>query len=105
MGIAVCYTYFGMNTAQIQSCIAPLLRKYSVSRADLFGSRVRGDQTGESDVDLLVQLPHEASLFDFIGLKLDLEDVLGCSVDLVEYDAIKPRLKSYILRDTLSIPL
>ena len=94
-----------MDIAQIQSHITPLLRKYGVSRADLFGSRVRGDQTGDSDVDLLVQLPHEASLFDFIGLKLDLEDALGYPVDLVEYDAIKPRLKPYILRYTLPIAL
>lgn len=94
-----------MDTVQIRSRIVPLLHKYRVSRADLFGSAVRGDVTRDSDVDLLVKLPRGASLFDFIGLKLDLEDTLGCSVDLVEYDAIKPRLKPYILADTLPIQL
>lgn len=92
-----------MDTALIQSRIIPHLRKYGIKRADLFGSQVRGDTSADSDVDLLVEMPHDASLFDFIGLKQDLEDELGCSVDLVEYEAIKPRLKPYILRDTRRI--
>ena len=94
-----------MDTMQIQSDIVPLLHKYGVAKADLFGSRVRGDVRMDSDVDLLVEMPHHASLFDFIGLKQDLEDLLHCSVDLVEYDAIKPRLKPYIYRDILPIVL
>lgn len=94
-----------MDTVQIQSLIVPHLRKYGIKRADLFGSRVSGDATPDSDVDLLVEMPHDASLLDFIGLKQDLEDALGCSVDLVEYDAIKPRLKPYILRNVRSLPV
>lgn len=92
-----------MNIQDIQSQILPFLLKYGVTKADLFGSRVRGDATDESDVDLLVELPHESSLFDYIGLKQELEDTLKCSVDLVEYDAVKPRLKPYIFRDTRRI--
>jgi hypothetical protein len=92
-----------MNVHNIQSQILPLLHKYGVTKADLFGSRVRGDATAGSDVDLLVELPRESSLFDYIGLKQDLEDALGCSVDLVEYEAVKPRLKPYIFRDTRRI--
>lgn len=94
-----------MDTARIQSLIIPHLRRNGIKRADLFGSRVRGDAGSESDVDLLVEMPHETSLLDFIGLKQDLEDALGCSVDLVEYDAIKPRLKQYILQYVRALPV
>lgn len=94
-----------MDIRAIQPIIVSYLRQYGVTKADLFGSVARGDETDTSDIDLLIQLPHKASLFDYIGLKQDLEQALGRSVDLVEYDAIKPRLKSYIMRDIKPIDL
>ena len=80
-----------------------MLRRHSITRAGVFGSIARGQATPESDVDILIELDRQASLLDFIGIKLDLEDVLGRSVDLVEYAAIKPRLRDRILRD--EVPL
>ncbi len=80
-----------------------MLRRHSITRAGIFGSIARGQATPESDVDILIELDRQASLLDFIGIKLDLEDVLGRSVDLVEYAAIKPRLRDRILRD--EVPL
>ena len=77
----------------------PVLKKYGVKKAALFGSIVRGDSTDTSDIDMLVQTPDHISLFGFIDIKLALEDTLGKPVDLVEYDTIKPRLKPYILHD------
>lgn len=70
-----------------------------MKKAALFGSVVRGEATNDSDIDMLVQAPDHMSLFGFIDIKLALEDTLGKSVDLVDYDAIKPRLKPYILHD------
>jgi len=92
-----------MDIQQLQSKIIPHLRRYGVTKADLFGSVARGEATEKSDVDLLIELPKTASLFDYIGLKQDLEDALGRSVDLVEYEAIKPRLKPYIMQDVKPI--
>ena len=43
------------------------------------------------------------SLLGFIGLKLKLEEVLGKKVDLVEYIAIKPLIKSHILNEEIRI--
>lgn len=94
-----------MDIQQLQSKIIPYLRRYGVIKADLFGSIARGEATEKSDVDLLIELPKKASLFDYIGLKQDLEDALGRSVDLVEYAAIKPRLKPYIMQDVRAISL
>jgi predicted nucleotidyltransferase len=46
----------------------------------VFGSVARGEATPESDVDLLVQMRDGASMFDLVGLWLDLQDLLGCEV-------------------------
>jgi len=90
-------------TVEIREKILPVLRRHGIKRAGMFGSFVRGEATPESDVDILVELDGQASLFDFIGIKLDLEDVLGRRVDLVEYAAVKPRLRDRILREEIPI--
>ena len=89
--------------ADIREKVLPVLRQYGITRAGIFGSVVRGEATPESDVDILVELDAEASLLDFIGVKLDLEDVLERRVDLVQYDAIRPRLRDRILSE--EVPL
>jgi len=83
--------------------IGPLLREVGATRSALFGSMARGEATPESDVDLLVELPEHLTLLDIVGLQQKLEDTIRRKVDLVEYDAIKPRLKKYILSDTIEI--
>ena len=83
--------------------IIPILKKYGVSRASLFGSVVRGDTHKNSDIDILVEVPEDKSLFDMMDIQFELEDVLKKKVDLVEYDYIKPRLKSHILGEQVKI--
>ena len=62
-----------------------------------------GEFTRKSDVDILVELGKDISLLEFVGIKYELEDSLGRSVDLVEYQAIKPRLRSRILSEEIRI--
>ena len=92
-----------MEVTEIKEKVVPVLRSAGVLRAALFGSAARGEATKESDVDILVSLPKGTSLFDFVALKLKLEDVLRTKVDLVEYASIKSDLKSYILKDELAL--
>lgn len=87
----------------IQRQIVPLLREAGVTRCAVFGSVARNEAKNTSDVDLLVELPSGKSLFDFVDLKLKLEDALQRSVDLVEYDTIKPSLRSAVFRDQIAI--
>lgn len=69
--------------------------RFSVRRIGLFGSVLRGSAIGGSDVDILVEL--EQPTFDhYMDLKFFLEDHLGCPVDLVLADSLKPRLKPII---------
>ena len=72
--------------------IEALCRTYGVTRLELFGSAARGDfDPAHSDIDFFVEfadLGWKGSFKRFMGLKLGLEELLGCSVDLVEPKAI-----------------
>ena len=88
---------------QIKEKALPILKNAGVTKSALFGSYVHGDSHENSDVDILVEFPKEKSLFDFIGLKLRLEEILEKKVDLVEYDTIKPLLRESILGSQVSL--
>ena len=92
-----------MKIEQIKLQILPVLQKHSVKKAGIFGSYVKGTFTDQSDVDILIELPKTISLLDFVGIKLELEDILLKKVDLVEYQAIKPALKKQILNEAIAI--
>jgi len=86
------------NLENIKSLIRPILKKYGIKKAGIFGSSARGESV-VNDLDLLVKIDKKISLLEFIGIQQELEDTLGMKVDLVEYDAIKPALKDEILQD------
>ena len=88
-----------MTVQAIKKQILPILKRQGVTRAALFGSMARGEAKKRSDIDILVKLEKGKTLFDFVGLKLELEERLGKKVDLVTYNSIKPRLKDIILKD------
>ena len=56
----------------------------------LVGSTARGEDTPDSDVDFLVTMAEGAGLFDLGGILADLEDLLGCDVDVISRDGLKP---------------
>lgn len=82
---------------QVRQATLTILQRYGVTRAALFGSAAKDRLRPDSDIDILVQIDKDISLLDFVALKLELQDALGRSVDLVEYDTIKPRLRNSIL--------
>lgn len=92
-----------MSINEIRSIIRPILDKNGVDKAGIFGSFVRRDNNETSDLDILVDIKRNISLLDFIGIKLELEEALGMKVDLVEYDAIKPSLKEFILNEEVPV--
>ncbi len=93
-----------MTIDEVKKKIRPVLKKYDLRKAGVFGSIVRGELKKDSDVDILVEIgKDDLSLLDFVGIKLELEDALGRKVDLVEYDTIKPLLKERILAEEVPI--
>ena len=81
----------------------PILRRFGVKRAGVFGSRARGDERGNSDLDILVDLPAGSSLLDLVGLQLELGDALGVSVDAHTYRSLHPLLRDRILAEEVRI--
>ena len=77
--------------------------KAEVKKAALFGSYVRGENTKDSDVDILVDLPRGKTLIDLVALKFDLEEKLKKKVDLVGYEEIHPRVRDSILNSQYPI--
>ena len=68
----------------IKKTVEQIAPNHHVNKVDLFGSYALGNQNEESDIDLLVEFDkNNASLFDLIGLKLDIEDRLNKPVDIV----------------------
>jgi uncharacterized protein len=92
-----------MGIEFIKEKIVPILKRHNVKRASLFGSVVRGEAREGSDVDILVELPKGLSLFDFVGIQLELEEALGVKVDLGEYSTIKPIIREQIMSEQVPI--
>jgi len=93
-----------MTIDEVKVKVTPILKRYGVKRAAVFGSLVRGEDTETSDIDILVDIAtKDMSLLDFVGLKIEIEESLGRKVDLVEYGAIKPLIKDRILNEQVMI--
>jgi len=56
-----------------------------------------------SDLDLLVDLKPERDLLDLVEFKLDLEELLGCEVDVVTEGGLSPYLRDRILKEAQSL--
>jgi predicted nucleotidyltransferase len=91
------------SLAERRTEILRLAERYRAGKVRVFGSVARGDNTQVSDVDLLVTPQPGCSLFDLGGLLEDLQELLGCPVDLVTEDGLKPRLRERVLRE--AVPL
>ena len=86
---------------KIKKKIVPILKKNGVKRAGIFGSYARGEQTKDSDVDILIEF--DWSLLTLVGIGMKLEKKLKKKVDLITYRGINPHLKKYILADEVRI--
>jgi predicted nucleotidyltransferase len=69
----------------------------------VFGSVARGDDDERSDIDFLVDLEPDRSLFDLSGLLIDLEAALHSQVDVVTERGLRPRIRDRALRE--AVPL
>jgi uncharacterized protein len=77
------------------------LTKLGVRSLDIFGSVARGESAPGSDVDLLIDFDRPVGLFHFFRVQQRLEQILGCSVDLVMLEAVKPQLRERIFREAV----
>jgi len=85
--------------AQRRRAILDLAQRRGARRVRVFGSVVRGEQRPGGDVDFLVEMEPGRSLFDLGGLAMDLEELLGCPVDVATEAGLRPRLRETVLRE------
>lgn len=81
------------------------LRGLGVAHIDLFGSIVRDQAHGASDIDLVVEFTERRgmSLSKFASLRNRLEDILGYEIDLAESKALRPEVRREFKRDALRV--
>lgn len=94
-----------MDTKLIQT-IQTYFATQPILKAWLFGSYARGEQTPDSDVDVLVVFDQESgrvSLLKHIGIALGLEDLLGKKVDLITEGTLLPFAKETAEKDKVLI--
>jgi len=88
-----------INIEELSEQILPVLKRFGVKKAAIFGSQARGEGGKESDVDILVEFEPGKSLLDLAGLKIELEETLGRRVDVLTYESLHPLLKDRILKE------
>lgn len=86
-----------------RSEIIETARARGASRVRVFGSVARGDATASSDVDFLVDLDEGRGLFDLGGLLMDLQELLGCEVDVVTEAGMRSRVSERVLSDAVDL--
>jgi predicted nucleotidyltransferase len=69
----------------------------------VFGSVARGEASTDSDIDILVDLEPKRSLLDLSGLLLDLQDLLGCKVDVVTERSLHWYIRDRVLQEAVSL--
>ncbi len=79
-----------------------LKEKYLVKKIGIFGSYSRGEETPNSDIDVLVEFSTPVGL-EFFGLKFFLEGILSRKVDLVTEKGIRPQMKKKIFNEVVYV--
>ncbi len=89
-----------MSSSELHNIIIEHLLPYEPKYIGLFGSFVRGENTAESDIDVLVSFGQLFGMLEYIKIERELSDKLGCKVDLLSERALKnEKLKQYIYSD------
>jgi len=80
-----------------------LAARYGVTGLALFGSTARGEARENSDVDVLVAFDGPATSSRYFGVQFFLEDLFGCSVDLVTEKALRLELRPFIENEAIHV--
>ncbi len=83
--------------------ILRIAAQHGARNVRLFGSVARGEARPDSDIDVLVEFEPGRTLLDRIGMIQDLEDLLGCKVDVVTEAAVSPYLRERVLKEAVAL--
>ena len=83
--------------------ILQIAEKYGARTVRIFGSVARGEADVASDLDLLVEMEPGRSLLDLGGLLMELQDLLGCRVDVVTEKGLRERIRDRVLKEAVAL--
>ena len=83
--------------------IIAIAAKHGAYNVRIFGSVARNESDSASDLDLLVDMGPERSLLDLGGLLMDLQELLGCQVDVVTEKGLRRRILERVLKEATAI--
>ncbi len=83
--------------------ILRIARKYGAYNVRVFGSVAHGEADEKSDIDLLVNMERGRSLLDLAGLSIELEELLGCNVDVITEPGLKERIRDRVLKEAVAL--
>ncbi len=89
--------------ASLKKLKGEVAREYSVKTIGVFGSVARNEQTGTSDIDLLVEFSKPVGFVTFMRLENFLSERLGNRVDLVTSDSLKPVIRQDVLAEVIYV--
>lgn len=87
---------------EVREDIRRIATAHGADNVRVFGSTGRGEQ-GASDLDLLVDMAEDRSLFDLIALSNDLEESLGVEVDVVTEASVSPYMRDRLLSEAVAL--
>lgn len=93
-----------ISVAKHSGQVRKILERFRMANPQLFGSAARGDDTEESDLDILVQAPPDATFYDLARAELELEAVLGCKVEVLTRESLAPDIAEKAEADLAPIP-
>ncbi len=96
-------TPLGRRLRRRRRAVIEAAGRRGASNLRVFGSVARGEETEQSDVDLLVDLDADVGVVGLVGLARVIGDVLGADVDVVPADSLKPAIRDQVLAE--AIPL
>jgi len=83
--------------------ILAIAARHGASNVRVFGSLARGEGSADSDLDLLVVFEPDRSMLDHSRLILDLEELLGCKVDVVTEQSLHWSIRAAVLKDATAL--
>ena len=93
-----------MGSDDIRTSLSDYFRHQPVKRAWLFGSYARGEETENSDIDLLVDLDETQAVgLRFFGMWRELEQLLGKNIDLVTENSLADYAREGVDRDKIMV--
>jgi uncharacterized protein len=91
------------NIDKIKLILTPLFIQYGVTKGAIFGSYARGEETENSDIDLLFSIGKSMPLNEWNKMESNIQDAIGKKVDFVEFGSLPKRVELEVLKEAVII--